>query len=264
MINLSLDENSVATLTLDDPQSRNAMSPSWGKRFRAVAESLDRREVRVVVIQATGTHFSVGGDVSFFAAAANIREDVYALAVDVHAGLLALSALSAPLIASVQGPAAGAGLGLILASDFAIATEAASFVVAYTAIGLSPDVGCTYWLPRRVGSRRATELTLSNRRVDAAEAERIGILTEVVDGQDMLSQRVAELADGLAAGPLTAHGAVKQLAEMSWNNTLAQQLDAEAQSIAELAASPTGAEGIAAFTERRRPWFNRLEPNVKG
>lgn len=255
MIDLSHSEDGVATLTLNDPQSRNAISPGWGKRFREIAESLDSREVRVVVIEATGTHFSVGGDISFFAAAANIRDDVYALAADIHAGLLALSELPAPLIASVQGPAAGAGLSLVLASDFAIATESAAFVVAYTAIGLSPDLGCSYWLPRRVGSRRATELTLTNRRVDSGEAERIGILTEVVDDQAKLSQRVAELAGDLAAGPLAAHGAVKRLAEMSWNNTLAQQLDAEAHSIADLAASPTGAEGITAFRERRKPRF---------
>lgn len=233
------------------------MSPGWGKRFRLLAESLrDREDVRVVVLEAAGSHFCVGGDISFFAGAADRGAAIGALAREVNAGVLALTQLPAPLIASVQGPAAGAGLSLVLAADLAVGTPAASFVVAYTAIGLSPDAGCSYWLPRRVGARRASELALTNRRVDADEAQRIGILTEVVADAEALSQRVSELAGALADGPLTAHAAVKRLLNQSWDHTFAGQLDAEAESIAELAASPTGAEGIAAFIERRRPRFN--------
>jgi len=158
------------------------------------------------------------------------------------------------VIVSVQGAAAGAGMSLVLAADLAIAGAAASFTVAYTGVGLSPDGGCSYWLPRLVGHRRAKELMLTNRRVGADEAHEIGVVNEVVEDA-ALEERAEELAAQLAVGPTSSYGTVKRLLEATERASLAEQLAAESAAIALAADSPNGREGIAAFVEKRRPAF---------
>lgn len=245
----------VARITLCAPESLNSIDPSWAVEFREGCAALAARDdLRVVVLAAEGKAFCVGGDVAFFAGADDPHAALHALASDLHAGLLSLAELDAPVLAVVQGVAAGAGLSLVLGADLAIAGRSASFTVAYTGVGLSPDGGSSYWLPRIVGRRRATELMLTSRRFDAAEAERLGILTEVVD-DDALAARADALAAQLAAGPTAAYGAVKRLLDTSARQEYAQQLADEADAIAALVGGPTGREGVAAFVEKRRPAF---------
>ncbi|WP_372791291.1 enoyl-CoA hydratase/isomerase family protein [Paraconexibacter sp.] len=245
----------IATITLDQPDAGNAIGPDLARELRAAAEGLaERDDVRVVVLRSEGRFFCVGGDIQYFAGADAPEAALHALATDLHGALLALAALDAPVIARVHGAAAGAGMSLVCAADLAIGTPAASFTVAYTAIGLSPDGGSSWLLPRIVGHRVATELMLTNRRVKADEAKELGLLTEVV-GDDELDARVAELAAKLAAGPRAAHGAVKRLLAASSRTAFADQLAAEADSISQLAGSPTGIEGAAAFLEKRPPAF---------
>ncbi len=256
MERLTLDfADGVARITLAAPDRGNAIDPDWARQFRDLASGLrDRADLRVVVLASQGAAFCVGGDVRYFAASEDPYAALRSLADDLHQGLLTLAELDAPVLASVQGVAAGAGMSLVLAADLAIAARAASFTMAYTGVGLSPDGGSSYWLPRVVGHRRAKELMLTNRRVSAVEAAELGVVTEVVDDASLVS-RTEELAAQLAGGPTSSYGAVKRLLAAAERTPYREQLAAEAESIARAAASPNGREGIAAFVEKRRPSF---------
>lgn len=245
----------VARLTLAAPERGNAMDPAWGAAFgAAVAELEGRDDVRVVLLRAEGRAFCVGGDVRHFASAEDPGAALRDLAGDLHAAMLALAALDAPVVAAVQGAAAGAGMSLVLAADIALAARAAHFAVAYAGVGLSADGGSSWWLPRLVGHRRAAELMLTNRRVGAEEAAAIGLVTEVVD-DDALAARADALCAQLAQGPTGAYGAMRRLLRASSQAGYEEQLAAEAEAIATRAASPEGREGLAAFVERRAPRF---------
>lgn len=245
----------IARLTLATPDTGNSIDPAMALALKETAAELATRDdVRVVVLAAEGRFFCVGGNIEFFASADDPHAALHGLATDLHDGLLGLAALDAPVIARVHGAAAGAGMSLVCAADIAIGGPGASFTVAYTGIGLSPDGGSSWLLPRIVGRRTAAELMLTNRRVKADEAKALGLLTEVV-AEDELDARVDELAAKLAAGPVRAHGAVKRLLDSSATSRFADQLAAEADSIATLAASPTGVEGAAAFLAKRPPVF---------
>lgn len=241
----------VARITLAEPDRGNPIDPRWVRELWAVANELhDRIDVRAVLLEATGWAFCVGGDVGHLAASGDPGTASEMLARDLHAGMLALSELDAPLVVAVQGVAAGAGMSLALAADVVIAGRSASFVAAYTALGLSCDGGCSYWLPRLVGHRRATELMLTNRRVGADEAAAIGIVTEVVDDLD-LADRASSVAAALAGGPTAAYGALRRLLATSAGATYAQQLDDEAHALGQLADSAHSREQVAAFLGRR-------------
>jgi 2-(1,2-epoxy-1,2-dihydrophenyl)acetyl-CoA isomerase len=247
----------VARLTLDRPEAGNAIDLDLARSLRENAESLaGRDDVGAVILQGSGKAFCVGGDLGFMHAAGDgVGDAVAELVGEFHAAITALRALDAPVIASVQGVAAGGGMSLALACDIAWAAESARFTMAYTAAGLTPDGGGTWTLPRIVGERRAAELILTNRRLDAAEALELGIVGRVVpDGE--LDEALGELAAGLAAGPTKAFGAAKRLlAESTAGASFADQLEAEGASISARAAEPDGREGIAAFLEKRRPSF---------
>ena len=252
---LRVDEGGIARLTLAAPDTGNAIGPEMGAALRTHAETLaGRDDVRAVVFAAEGKAFCVGGDIRYFASAEDPEEAIHALAGDFHVAITALGEIDAPVIARVQGVAAGGGLSLVLAADLAVAAKSARFSCAYTRIGLSPDGGQSWLLPRIVGYRRAAELLLSNRVLDADEADRLGIVSEVVD-DERLDARVDALAATIADGPLKAHGVVKRLLRRSATATLEEQLMRERESIAALAGTPAGREGVAAFVEKRRPEF---------
>ena len=245
----------LARITLVAPNRGNAIDPEWARQFRDAAHGLrNRDDLRVVLLSAQGSAFCVGGDLRYFASVDDPYAALHELAFDLHDAMLVLSELDAPLVASVQGVAAGAGMSLVLAADLAIAAGSASFTMAYTGVGFSPDGGSSYWLPRLVGHRRAKELMLTNRRLSAAEAAELGVVTEVVD-DDALASRTAELAAQLAAGPTSSFGALKRLLAATEQTSYREQLAAEAENIARTAASANGREGIAAFVEKRRPQF---------
>ena len=254
-VTLATGTDGVARLQLDAPDSGNAIDPAMAAALRdRAAELAQRDDVRVVVLAAAGRAFCVGGDVRHFAAAADPGAAVRALADDFHAALLALAALDAPIVTRVQGVAAGGGLSLALAGDLVVAGASAAFTSAYTRIGLSPDGGQSWLLPRLVGVRRAAELMLTNRRVGAEEAARIGLVTEAVP-DDALDARVEALAAALADGPAPAQAAVRRLLLASATAPFADHLAMEADSIGRLAATPEGREGVAAFVAKRPPDF---------
>jgi 2-(1,2-epoxy-1,2-dihydrophenyl)acetyl-CoA isomerase len=249
-------EDRVATLTLNRPEAANALDPSLMHAFRDHAESLDDRDdVGVVLLKAAGKHFSVGGDLRFMHDAEDdVADAVYGLASTMHAGILALTELDAPVISVVRGAAAGGGMSLAIAADLVVAAETAHFTVAYTAIGFSMDGGSSWTLPRIVGSRKAMELALLNERLTAARAQELGIVNRVV-AEDRLDEEAAQLARRLAHGPIGAHGAIKRLLRFSSMTGLGQQLEDEAHTIAGLSAAPDGREGVLAFLDKRAPHF---------
>jgi 2-(1,2-epoxy-1,2-dihydrophenyl)acetyl-CoA isomerase len=215
-------------------------------------------DVGAVLLAGAGPHFCVGADVGDLAAAAAAEADprpaVQALAGELHDLVRALAEVPVPVVAAVRGWAAGAGMSLALAADLAVAGVSTRLRPAYPAIGLSPDGGLTWTLPRAVGPARARHILLTDRVITADEALALGLVAVVVADDDVAAEAQA-LAQRLADGPVRALGRTKQLLRASGERDLATQLDAEAQAIAESAADPDGQEGVAAFRERRGPKF---------
>jgi 2-(1,2-epoxy-1,2-dihydrophenyl)acetyl-CoA isomerase len=245
----------VAHLTLSRADAGNTMNLQFGREFAAAAWAVRKdARVRAVLLRGEGKNFCFGGDLrGMIAAGGDVNAYLTELTTDLHAGLVQLARANAPVIAAVQGSAAGAGLGLVLAADFAIASKSAKFTAAYTAIGLTPDAGGSFLLPRAVGHKRAMEMLITNRVLDAQTALEWGLINQIVD-DPLLTDTATALAVRLAAGPAGAYGAVKRLlaeSEPGWE----AQLDREGRLIAHRAESPEGREGIAAFLEKRAPKF---------
>ena len=246
----------VATLTLNRPEKRNAIGPEMSDALALAAERCGGDPaVRCVLLTGAGSFFSVGGDVDLFSQAGDDAAAIVGdLAASFHAGVLCLATMSKPLVTAINGPAAGAGLSLAMLGDIAIAAQSAQFAAAYTAIGLTPDGGASWMLPRLVGLRRAQEMVLTNRRVGAEEAAVIGLVTRTVpDAKVMTAAR--EAAHRLAQGAVGALATCRRLLLDGADRSLAAQLDEEARAIAAASGSPEGREGINAFLEKRRPSF---------
>ncbi len=256
MQSIELDlRDRVAVVSLARPAAGNAIDDGFCRDLLSVAFAIDAApQVRAVVLTARGDNFCFGGDLNaMHAAGVDARSYVGELASHLHAALAVLARLDAPVIAAVNGMAAGGGLGLVLAADLAIAARGARFMAAYTAVGLSPDGSTSFLLPRAVGYKRAMELLLTNRVLDAQEALEWGLVNRVVEDSELDAAAMA-LAGQLAAGPTGAFGAVKRLLAES-EPGLEAQLGREARSIAARAASAEGREGIAAFLAKRAPRY---------
>jgi 2-(1,2-epoxy-1,2-dihydrophenyl)acetyl-CoA isomerase len=246
----------VATITINRPDAANAMSPQCAAELADVALRCDDDpSVRAVVITGAGRMFCAGGDLAAFASAGEGSKSLLKkMAGDLHMGLSRFARMSAPVIGAVNGTAAGAGFSLVMACDLAVAAESAVFTMAYTNAGLSPDGGSTFYMPRKIGDRRTRELMLTNRVLKAPEALTWGIVNDVVPDAEVLD-RATKLAGRLAAGPTLAFGAVKNLLNGSFDQTLESQMELEARSIGEMSATADGQEGIRAFLEKRKPGF---------
>ncbi|HEX3585548.1 MAG TPA: enoyl-CoA hydratase-related protein [Candidatus Angelobacter sp.] len=248
--------NSVAHVTLNRPQAGNALDVEMAKELASVAlECESNREVRAVLLSGAGKSFCAGGDVKVFAAQQQLPRYLREITSYLHLAVSRFAHLDAPVIAAVHGPAAGGGFSLAISCDLVLAAESATFLMAYSKIGMAPDGGSTYFLPRLVGLKRAMELTLTNRVLSAAEARDWGIVTEVVAG-DNLAARADELARALAQGPTGAFGAAKRLLHGGWNQSLETQMELESRAIAEAGSTADGQEGIRAFVEKRKAKFN--------
>jgi 2-(1,2-epoxy-1,2-dihydrophenyl)acetyl-CoA isomerase len=246
---------SIAFLTLARPDAANTMNLEFGREFLGAALAIEAAPaVRAVVLTGQGKNFCFGGDLRGMAASGgDVSAYLSELTTHLHAGMALLARLDAPVIAAVNGTAAGAGLGLVLASDLAIAARSAKFAPAYTGVGLTPDAGCTFLLPRAVGTKRAMELFLTNRVLDSQQALDWGLVNQVVEDES-LAESAAALAGRLAAGPVGAFGAVKRLMAESEPGFEAQ-LGRESRSIAARGVTVEGREGIAAFLSKRAAVF---------
>ena len=253
-------DGAIATLTLNRPAALNALDLSMMDALVArVASVADDSTVRVVVLQGAGKHFMAGGDLKTFAARLDgdpreRQRDFQQIVDRLHAAIEHVQRMPQPVICALRGAVAGFGLSLAAACDLAVAADDAYFASAYRQIGLTPDGGGTWALPRIVGLRKALEIYLLSERFDAREAQRIGLVNRVV-ATAALGETVRQVARSIATGPALALRNVKRLLRESFDHTLAQQLCAESESFGQCAATADFAEGIHAFFDKRPPQF---------
>ena len=255
------EEDGVATITLNRPEARNAITPDMMQGLARALEQCAKDSVRAVVITGGSRAFCAGADVGEFTRALEGGPPALSRHLEDQAGLLhhgvilKIRELQKPVIASVGGVAAGAGVGLALACDLRIAAEGARFVLAYSNIGATADGGSTYFLPRLIGPGRTMELYLMNEPVNAQRALELGLVNRVVPS-DELDTETAELARRLATGPTLAYGRVKTLIDkLGSSERLESQLDDETRAISEITRTRDFQEGITAFVEKRPPEF---------
>lgn len=247
----------VARLTMQRPGSGNAIDLEMAIALReAVATLRGDDQVGAVLIHGIGRSFCVGGDLRAFADAPDRSAYIAELAGTMHEAILGLRALRPPTISAVQGACAGAGIGLALAADLVIAARGARFRAAYTAAGLAPDCGVSWALTRLLGAPRAAELILTNRTLDAESAHAWGLVSTVVDDQD-LERMAGELSTSFATGARPGLAEAVRLIRDAPTTPLAQHLDAEAAAIARAVATAESAEAIDAFLTKRTPDFTR-------
>jgi 2-(1,2-epoxy-1,2-dihydrophenyl)acetyl-CoA isomerase len=253
-------EGGVATITLNRPQALNALNHDLTLGLRDAVFSLENDEsVRCLVLRG-GEHFMAGGDLKWFqelvkgGEAGALRVQFEAFIHEVHPVILSLRRMPKPVLASVRGAVAGFGLSLLMACDLAIAADSAYFTLAYSSIGVTPDGGSTFALPRIVGQKKAMEIALLGERFDAATAERLGIVNRVVPAAS-LEAETTRIANRLATGPTAVYARTKALLNGSLNSTLESQLQREAEAFARSASEPDFQEGLAAFIAKRKPAF---------
>jgi len=259
--NLRLEiDGEIGTLTLDRPKVLNAMSPELiAELVTAAAWLADRAQLRALIVTGEGRAFSAGGDVNWFKrgleeSGAYLSADVRRGADVLHQAIVDFRRIPYPVIAAINGVAAGAGFSLALMCDTRIASDEAAFVCAYGRIGASPDGGMTYFLPRVVGQARALELLLHDPLLSAAEAREEGIVAEVVPA-DRLMEVARERAEELAAKAPHYVRMSKLLIGQSLENTLADHLQVERHGIADSMATEDLREGVTAFLEGRQATF---------
>ena len=245
----------IARITLNRADAANAMNDTMTRELADAARRCDHGATKVVVLTGVGRFFSAGGDLRAIASSSSTAGHyVKTIADDLHRAISTFARMDAVLITAVNGVAAGAGFSLAVTGDLVLAAQSATFTMAYTAAGLSPDGSSSYYLPRLIGVRRTQELMLTNRRLSAGEALQWGLLTEVVDDAE-LAARVDAVAQQIASGARQSASTVKKLVLMSFTNGLEEQMETEGRLIAACADSVDGNEGIDAFLQKRRPEF---------
>jgi 2-(1,2-epoxy-1,2-dihydrophenyl)acetyl-CoA isomerase len=245
-------EGAVLTITLNRPDVLNAINRAMHEGVRDALKQARADDVRAVILTGAGRGFCVGQDLTEFREApTDIAERLRRF---YHPNVEAIRALEKPVIAAVNGAAAGAGLSLACACDLRIASESATFVPAFINIGLIPDSGGSFFVHRLLGYARAFEWMTSGRRLSAAQAREWGLVGEVVDDAE-LGARAAEVAGELAAMPTRGIGMTKRLFDHAESATLGEQLELEAQLQAAATKTADFEEGVAAFREKREPAF---------
>jgi len=245
-------DGAVLTITLNRPDVLNAFTAEMHRQLVGAFKEARAADVRAVVITGAGRGFCVGQDLNEFGEAA--RDIAGRLRTNYHPTIRAVRELEKPVIAAVNGPAAGAGLSFACACDLRVAAEGATFVPAFINIGLVPDMGGTFFVTRLLGSPRAFEWMTSGRRLTSREALEWGLVSEVVP-DDQLAGRAAEWAAQLAAMPTRGIGMSKRLFDSADRATLEEQLERESQLQAAATQTDDFREGVDAFLEKREPRF---------
>lgn len=245
-------QGSVVRLTLNRPRAGNSIDIEMAKALMEAAIACDEDPgVRCVVLTGAGRMFCAGGDVRLFASAGDrIPHLLKELTSYLHAAVSRLARMEKPLITVINGPAAGAGFSLALLGDIALASRDASFTLAYGKLGLSPDGGSTWLLPRLIGLRRAQELMLTDPTLPADRAAELGLVTRVCEAA-ALAAEADLLVDQLSRSAVGAWGRTRELLLGTYGASLESHLEAEARAIARAGRTAESREGIAAFAERR-------------
>jgi 2-(1,2-epoxy-1,2-dihydrophenyl)acetyl-CoA isomerase len=248
-------EGGVATITMNRPQVLNALNDDLLIGLReALARAKADDAVRAVLLTGAGKGFCAGADLAAGSAVQGTRDVAQGLRERYHPIVLAMRQLPKPIVAAVNGAAAGAGMSLALACDVVLAGESASFLQAFTRIGLVPDCGSTWFLPRIVGDVRARALVMLADKIPAADALQIGLVWKVHADDKLLAEAHATAAR-MAQMPTRAYALIKQGLAASAGNGLADQLEVEARLQAEAIATDDHREGVAAFLAKRPAQF---------
>jgi 2-(1,2-epoxy-1,2-dihydrophenyl)acetyl-CoA isomerase len=249
---LTSREGAVLTITLNRPDKLNALTAPMHKALAGALREARADDLRAVIVTGAGRGFCVGQDLNEFRDASGDIAD--RLRTTYHPNVLAIRALEKPVIAAINGAAAGAGLSLACACDLRVAADSATFVPAFINIGLVPDSGGSFFIHRLLGNARAFEWMASGRRLTAGRAHAWGLVNEVVDDEE-LPARAAEIAATFAALPTRGVGMTKRLFDGAGSRTLEEQLELEAQLQSAATKTDDFREGVAAFLEKRDPNF---------
>ncbi|OIP08510.1 MAG: 2-(1,2-epoxy-1,2-dihydrophenyl)acetyl-CoA isomerase [Rhodocyclales bacterium CG17_big_fil_post_rev_8_21_14_2_50_68_7] len=245
----------IARITLDRPEKRNALSVPMHRELRDALERSRAGPTRVLLLEGAGGAFCSGQDLDERVFDGDRAPDLGASIETWYKPLiLALRALEMPVVCAVGGVAAGAGASLALACDIVLAARSAVFIQSFSRIGLAPDCGASFLLPRLAGSARAMGLAMLGEPLSAEQAERWGIIWRCVE-DDALGAEAEKLVQALAAGPTRALAAIRRVLHASWENGLEAQLDLERDVQRALGASRDYREGVTAFREKRKPRF---------
>ena len=260
LVDLS-NQGAVGIITLNRPEARNALNPEMFQELGSAIQGCRDPDMRAVIITGSGGSFCAGADVKDFvnqlenSGPEGLHQHLKRLADAFHRNVvIPIRQLDKPVIARIDGVAAGGGLSLAIACDLRVASDSARFLMAYGNIGATADGGSTYLLPRLIGTARAMELYLSDQPIGAQRALDLGLLNQVFPTAE-LERSTLEFAARLAQGPTVAYGRVKALFDSSWDASLAGQLDAETEYISNITMTDDFQEGIKAFAEKRSPRF---------
>jgi 2-(1,2-epoxy-1,2-dihydrophenyl)acetyl-CoA isomerase len=246
----------VALVTLNRPDSANTLDLEMAMDLLAAAMTCGRNPaVRAVVLTGAGRQFCFGGDLRAMVARGSAADGyLRELTGYLHSAISHFVRMDAPVIAAVNGTAAGAGVGLVAMADLAVCGKSSRFSLAYTGVGLTPDAGTSFLLPRTIGLKRSMELLLLNRALSSDEALEWGLVNSVVDDSQLLDETF-RMAERLSAGATQAFGRTKRLLAASIAG-FESQMVLESETIASQAVTAEGAEGINAFLEKRKPDFS--------
>lgn len=254
----SLDQK-VAIIQMNRPEALNALSLQLGKDLAAAVEKAVSDDARAVILTGSGRAFCSGGDLREMRAMGEEQGSIEAFLDEplkaLHRVIAMIRETTIPFVAAVNGVCAGAGTNFALACDLVLAADDASFNEAFVRIGLSPDCGGSFFLPRAVGEKLAAEMLMTGSTVSARRAAEIGMINRVVPAAELLTEAGA-LAAKLAAGPTAVIGRVKRMLNATFSNDLTAQLALEADCQVESGASPDFKEGVMAFFEKRPPNFS--------
>ena len=254
---LKVDINdNTAIITLAREQSYNAFDNEMAiDLLRAFEEVQKNQDVRAVLLRAEGKAFSVGGDIKMFADKLDtMPADIPDIMEVLNTTISTMMNSSKPILAAVQGAVAGVGLSLMLACDLAIAADNAQFTLAYADIGLTPDGGVTYLLPRIVGARKAMQMAMLPELCSAEQALQLGLVNWVVNSNEFDKQTMI-LMNKLANGPSVAYKRAKELLNQTWKRTLDDQLSAEMHAFTECTTTNDFRRGVEAFLSKSKPMF---------
>jgi len=248
-------EQGIGRLTFNRPEHANSMGLASRADMVEGIQRMTESDVRVVVITGQGKFFNAGGDISeFLENQGKLDQLVDEILQYAHPVFHTLATLPVPVISAVNGPLGGAGIGFALCADFVLASDTVKLRGGYCGIALSPDMGASYYLTRRVGASKAKEIFMLNRALSADDCLRLGVVDQV-HPQDQLAAAVDSLAQELASGPTASYGRVKELCDKAFLHNLKSHLDLEHRLLIQSARSADCKEGIASFIERRAPNF---------
>jgi 2-(1,2-epoxy-1,2-dihydrophenyl)acetyl-CoA isomerase len=255
MVINTISENGVLTIRLNRPEVFNSFNKEMAISLQNILDEAKNNElIRAIVLTGEGKAFCAGQDL---AEATDPNGPELQTIVRDHYNpiILKLRSIEKPIIAAVNGVAAGAGANIALACDLVIAKESASFIQAFSKIGLIPDSGGTFILPRLVGMQKALSLMITGEKVSAKQAENMNMIYKAIE-DDLFEEEVSKIAIGLAQMPTKGIGLTKRAINQSWDNTLQDQLDLEELLQTEAGQTADFKEGVTAFLEKRKPIFN--------